>query len=55
MNALDWMSQETIAEPIRKLGTLSVKIGFQDEWKEVAASILSAENGGSYFQNMALS
>lgn len=31
VNALDWMSQETIAEEIRKLETLSVKIGYPDE------------------------
>lgn len=50
---LDWMSDETKGEALRKLETLKVAVGYPDEWPEENLEIKSPEEGGSAFQNMA--
>lgn len=51
---LDWMSEETKGEALRKLETLQVAIGYPDEWPEENLEITSPDEGGSAFQNMAV-
>lgn len=50
---LDWMDEATKKEALRKLDTLTVLIGYPDEWPESNAEIKAPEDGGSYFENMA--
>ena len=52
INALDWMAEDTKREAINKLDTLTVLIGYPDEWTENLAEIKAPENGGTYFENM---
>ena len=53
VSALDWMEEATKREALRKLDTLTVLIGYPDEWPESSAEIKAPEDGGSYFENMA--
>ncbi|MDC7286830.1 M13 family metallopeptidase [Blautia schinkii] len=52
ISALDWMDDTTKQEALRKLNTLTVLIGYPDEWPENKYEIKAPENGGSYFENM---
>ncbi|MGB5321598.1 M13 family metallopeptidase, partial [Lutimonas sp.] len=52
IRGLDWMSEETKEKALDKLNKMTVKIAYPDEWKDYAAlEVLSAEDGGTYFQN----
>lgn len=53
ITALDWMEEATRQEALRKLDTLTVHIGYPDEWPVNSAEIKAPEDGGSYFENMA--
>ncbi len=54
--ALDWMSQATKQKALLKLDTMQLQVGAPDYSKESSpldnASLKSAKDGGSYFQNM---
>lgn len=52
ISALDWMSEESKKEAINKLDTLTVFIGYPDEWPQSKLEISAPEAGGSYFENM---
>lgn len=47
--ALEWMSDETKAKAMDKLGTFIVKVGYPDEWKDYSS--LDIQND-SYWANM---
>lgn len=53
ITALDWMEEATKQDALRKLDTLTVHIGYSDEWPVNSAKIKAPEDGGSYFENMA--
>ncbi len=53
ITALDWMEEATKQEALRKLDTLTVLIGYPDEWPVNSAEIKAPEDGGSYFENIA--
>ncbi len=50
---LDWMEENTKKEALRKLDTLTVLIGYPDEWPESKIVIKSLQERGSYYSNMA--
>lgn len=50
---LDWMSESSKEEALRKLDNLQILVGYPDEWPERETEILSYEDGGSYFGNIA--
>ncbi|MFD1094346.1 M13 family metallopeptidase [Salegentibacter chungangensis] len=53
INNLSWMSEDTKKKAIQKLSTTTIKVGYPDEWKDYSdLEMKSAENGGSYFQNI---
>lgn len=52
INRLEWMSEETKKEAIKKLNALDVKIGYPDVWPQSEARIKSIEEGGNAFDNM---
>ena len=47
--ALDWMSGETKAKALEKLGAFTVKIGYPDKWKDY--STLDIDPKVSYYEN----
>ena len=53
ISALDWMDKTTKQEALRKLESLTVLIGYPDQWPASSAEIKAPEDGGSYFENMA--
>jgi len=55
INALDWMSDTTKKMALKKLETMTVKIGYPDSWESVydSVDIKSPSNGGSFFSNVA--
>ncbi|BDF59131.1 hypothetical protein CE91St36_19480 [Christensenellaceae bacterium] len=55
INRLDWMDETTKQEALKKLDSITVLIGYPDEWELNNAQIKSAEDGGSYFANTAAS
>lgn len=52
---LDWMKETTKKEALKKLDTITVLIGYPDEWQFNDANIKSISDGGSYFENVAAS
>lgn len=50
---LDWMSDETKEMAIKKLSTMTYKIGYPDRWPDYMddVEIKSFKDGGSYFAN----
>lgn len=50
---LDWMSDETKKEALKKLDSLTVLIGYPDKWEFSNARIRGLEEGGTYFENAA--
>ena len=54
IRSLDWMSPETKQKALRKLETMTVKIGYPDSFDTYLddVDIRSAAEGGSYFLNM---
>lgn len=52
--ALDWMSDETKAKAVEKLGAITVNVGYPDSWDTYLdeAEIKGAAQGGSYFENV---
>ncbi|MDO4272596.1 MAG: M13 family metallopeptidase [Eubacteriales bacterium] len=50
---LDWMEDDTKKEAIKKLDSLTVLIGYPDEWQLSKAEIRGKEEGGSFFENAA--
>lgn len=52
---LEWMEEKTKKEALKKLDTLTVLIGYPDEWQMNHADIQGIEEGGSYFKNVAAS
>lgn len=55
VNRLEWMEESTKKEALKKLDSITVLIGYPDEWILNKAKINSAEEGGSYFKNVAAS
>jgi len=53
IDALTWMSDETKQAAIKKLDTMTVKVGYPDEfdYRVDAAELLGPEDGGSLFSN----
>lgn len=48
-----WMSQDTKKSAIKKLDTMSVKIGYPDNWTDYSSlTVTSYEDGGSLFENV---
>lgn len=52
---LDWMAESTKKEALKKLDSMTVLIGYPDEWKFNSADIKGAAEGGSFFENAAAS
>ncbi len=53
IKGLTWMSDSTKREALAKLGKLSVKIGYPDEWKSYAGLLVEkSPEKASYFQNV---
>lgn len=52
---LDWMEESTKQEAIKKLDSITVLIGYPDEWDFNPAQIQGKAQGGSYFANAAAS
>lgn len=50
INGLDWMSAETKAKALGKLGTFVTKIGYPDKWKDYTP--LSIDRSKSYLENL---
>lgn len=50
---LEWMEETTKQEALKKLDSLTVLIGYPDEWQFNGAEFKSAAEGGSYFANAA--
>ncbi|MEM1136161.1 MAG: M13 family metallopeptidase [Bacteroidota bacterium] len=51
--ALDWMNDSTKQKAIEKLNTLTIKIGYPDEWKDYTSlEIGGGPENGSYIQNV---
>ena len=50
IQALDWMSDETKAKALEKLGAITIKIGYPDEWRDYSA--LDIDNSLSYYANL---
>ncbi|WP_077611870.1 M13 family metallopeptidase [Clostridium sp. Marseille-P2415] len=50
---LDWMGEETKAAAVKKLDSMTLKIGYPDKWPDdyAQASVLPAESGGSFIDN----
>ncbi|TVX89754.1 M13-type metalloendopeptidase [Paenibacillus agilis] len=53
INALDWMSETTKAQAIKKLKAITVKVGYPDKWDTALdkVTIKTYEDGGSLFSN----
>ncbi|MCM1336977.1 MAG: M13 family metallopeptidase [Candidatus Amulumruptor caecigallinarius] len=47
---LDWMSDETKLNALRKLNSFTVKIGYPDKWKDYTTMVINPE--ASYYDNM---
>ena len=43
INNLDWMSDETKAQALKKLESFNYKIGYPDKWRDYSALDLSAK------------
>lgn len=52
---LDWMAEATKKEAIKKLDSMTVMIGYPDQWDFNNAEIRGLSEGGSYFANAAAS
>ncbi len=52
---LDWMEETTKQEAVRKLDSITVMIGYPDQWDFNNADIKGLAEGGSYFTNVAAS
>ena len=55
ISRLDWMEETTKKEALKKLESLTVLIGFPDQWDFNPADIKGAADGGSFFENAAAS
>ncbi len=53
IRALDWMSETTKEKAIQKLSSITVNVGYPDEWDTTYDNVTlrSVEEGGSYFEN----
>ena len=49
INDLDWMSADTKKEALNKLNAIGRKLGYPDEWKDMASLLIDREN---YFNNI---
>ena len=49
INGLDWMSPETKVKALEKLETITVKVGYPDEWKDYTDLVIVPN---SYIQNV---
>ncbi len=53
LNAIDWMSDETKAKAVKKLETMSLKIGYPDNWDDYSSlDIQTYGEGGSLYENL---
>ena len=54
IQALDWMSETTKTKALEKLKSITVNVGYPDEWDDLydSVDIRSAAQGGSYFENV---
>ncbi len=53
IKALAWMSDSTKEKALKKLGTIQIKIGYPNKWKDYSALEISGpESKGTYAQNM---
>ena len=53
INKLEWMSDETKASAIKKLDTMSVKVGYPDVWEDYSnLEVSTYEEGGSLLENV---
>ncbi len=53
IRALDWMSEPTKEKAIKKLDTMTIKIGYPDTWNDYSnIDIRSYDNGGSLYGNI---
>ncbi len=50
---LDWMTEETKKQALKKLDTMSIKIAYPDKWVDYSdVEILSAKDGGNIVRNL---
>ena len=50
---LDWMSEGTKLKAIKKLNTMTIKVGYPDKWEDYSkVEIKTYENGGSLYSNL---
>jgi len=54
--SLDWMSEATKAEAIKKLDTMKVNVGVPDKWSDAYDGLVlkTPEEGGTLFSNMCI-
>lgn len=55
INRLDWLEASSKKEALKKLDSITVLIGYPDEWNLNEARFRGTEEGGSYFENVAAS
>ena len=55
ISRLDWMEEASKREAVKKLDSMTVLIGYPDQWDLNNAEIKSVSDGGSYFANAAAS
>lgn len=54
IKALDWMTEKTKNEALKKLDTMAIKIGYPDKWEDYSmVNIKTFENGGNIVSNIA--
>ena len=52
LEVVDWMTEETKQNAIKKLDTMQIKIGYPDKWEDYEGlELKSFEEGGSLFEN----
>ena len=54
IEALDWMSETTKDKAIEKLRSITVKVGYPDEWDDMLGNVdlRTVAEGGSYYENV---
>lgn len=53
IKSIDWMSEPTKAEALKKLKTLRIKVGYPDQWKDYQELVVKGrQEGGTYLGNV---
>lgn len=53
IETLDWMTDQTKKQALKKLETLNIKVGYPDKWKDYSeVAVKSRKDSGSYLENV---